>query len=256
VFVSARLIVSVSGLGSCPLDVPARLAVELDSREVPLSLVVTPTRLAAAPAMTEWVRKRVAGGDALLLRGFDRLAGHLNPARWPARTAILPAHETRLQLIAARTALSQLDLTADGYAPRGWLVPPGTLDVLRRNGFRVCAELRGVRDLQSGELVPGRVLGTGPVPWQGEHTEPWWCRATVLGAARAARLGRLVRVAVPAAGLSRPGITAAILDAVDIALHHNARPTTYQGLIEPAAVPRQRSATQSGRTRRSVTARP
>jgi len=177
--VSARLIVSVSGLGSCPPDVPARLAAELDRREVPLSLVVTPSRLAAAPAMTEWVRKRVDGGDALLLRGFDHLAGHLNPARWPKRTAVLPAHETRLQLIAARTALNQLHLTTDGYAPRGWLVPPGTLDVLRRNGFRVCAELRGVRDLQSGELVPGRVLGPGTTPWQGEHTEPWWCRATV-----------------------------------------------------------------------------
>jgi uncharacterized protein len=252
--VSARLIVSVSGLGSCPPDVPARLAAELDRREVPLSLVVTPSRLAAAPAMTEWVRKRVDGGDALLLRGFDHLAGHLNPARWPKRTAVLPAHETRLQLIAARTALNQLQLTTDGYAPRGWLVPPGTLDVLRRNGFRVCAELRGVRDLQSGELVPGRVLGPGTTPWQGEHTEPWWCRATVLGAARAARLGRLVRVAVPASGLTRPGIAAAILDAVDIALHHDARPTTYQGLITPPALPSPRSATRS--TRRSVTARP
>jgi predicted deacetylase len=252
--VSARLIVSVSGLGSCPLDVPARLAAELDSRGVPLSLIVTPSRLATAPAMTEWIRTRVAGGDALLLRGFDQLAGHLNPARWPVRTAVLPAHETRLQLIAARTALNQLDLTADGYAPRGWLVPPGTLDVLRRNGFRVCAELRGVRDLQSGELLPGRVLGPGPVPWQGEHTEPWWCRAVVLGAARAARLGRLVRVAVPAAGLVRPGITAAILDAVDIALHHDARPTTYADLIKSPAVPRPRSATRPAR--RSVTTRP
>jgi predicted deacetylase len=251
--VSARLIVSLSGLGGCPLDVPARLSAELDRRGVPLSLVVTPARLAVAPAMTEWVRSRVAGGDALLLRGFDQLAGHLNPARWPVRTAVLPAHETRLQLIAARTALSQLDLTADGYAPRGWLVPPGTLDVLRRNGFRVCAELRGVRDLHSGELLPGRVLGPGPAPWQGEHTEPWWCRATVLGAARAARLGRLVRVAVPTAGLARPGIAAAILDAVDIALHHGARPTTYPGLITSPALPRPRSATQP--TRRSVTAR-
>jgi len=138
------------------------------------------------------------------LRGFDQLAGHLNPARWPVRTAVLPAHETRLQLIAARTALNQLDLTADGYAPRGWLVPPGTLEVLRPQRLPSLRGTTRVRDLQSGELLPGRVLGPGPVPWQGEHTEPWWCRAVVLGAARAARLGRLVRVAVPAAGLARP----------------------------------------------------
>ncbi|HEX4701410.1 MAG TPA: DUF2334 domain-containing protein [Pseudonocardiaceae bacterium] len=239
---SSRLVVSVSGLGGGPLDVPARLAAELDRRLVPLSLAVTPARLAAAPHVTEWLRGRLAGGDALLLRGSDRLAGRPCPARWPAVTAVLPAHETRLQLIASLATLGQLDLTVDGFAPRGWLVPPGTLDVLRRNGFRVCAELRGVRDLRSGELLPGRVLGPGTEPWQGEHTEPWWCRAAVLGAARAARLGRLVRIAVPASHLARPGIAAAVLDAVDIALHYGARPTTYPGLVRPSLNRRQAQA--------------
>ncbi len=233
--VSARLVVSVSGLGG-PLDAIARLATELDRRSVPLSLVITPARLRAAPAVADWVRSRAVAGDALLLHGCDHVAGRLSPARWSVGAAVLPAHETRLQLVAARAALTQLDLTVDGFAPRGWLVPPGTLEVLRRNGFRVCAELRGVRDLDTGHLLPGRVLGPGPVPWQGQHTEPWWCRAVVLGAARAARLGRLVRVAVPAAsGLARPGIATAILDAVDIALHHGAEPTTYAGLISQPA---------------------
>lgn len=251
--VSARLVVSLSGLGAGPLDVTERLAAELDRRAVPLSLVITPTRLLAMPHVTQWVRARDAGGDALLLRGCDHLAGRLSPARWPVGpAAVLPAHETRLQLVAARAALAQLDLSVDGFAPRGWLVPPGTLEVLRDNGFRLCAELRGVRDLRTGELVAGRVLGPGPTPWQGAHTEPWWCRATVLGAARAARLGRLVRVAVPASGLARPGIAAAVLDAVDIALHHGAEPTTYPGLLRPSlptrlpTPPRQRTSGSAG----------
>jgi hypothetical protein len=167
-------------------------------------------------------------------------------------TAVLPAHETRLQLIAARATLAQLDLTVDGYAPRGWLVPPGTLDVLRFNGFRVCAELRGVRDLTTGELMAGRVLGPGPAPWHGERTEPWWCRAMILGAARAARLGRLVRIALPAADLASPAIAQAVLDAVDIALHHGAVPTTYPGLVH-RSLPRQRDGRRARAEARAAT---
>lgn len=238
---TTRLVVSVSGLGGAPLPATGWLAAELDRRSVPLSLLVTPPRLAAAPDVADWVRHRVTGGDAPVLRGLERLAGRPRPDRWLAGMAVLPAHETRLQLIAARAALAQLDLTVDAYAPPGWLVPPGTLDVLRRDGFRACAELRGVRDLGTGDLVPGRVLGPGSGPWQGERTEPWWCRAMVLGAARAARLGRLVRLAVPAFALARPGIAAAVIDAVDIALHHGAEPTTYPGLVGPV-LPRQRAA--------------
>lgn len=239
---TARLVVSVSGLGAAPLERSGALARELDRRSVPLSLLVSPRQLVGAPDVADWVRKRVEVGDAPVLRGLERLAGRPRPDRWlsGAGMAVLPAHETRLQLIAARATLAQLDLGVDCYAPPGWLVPPGTLDVLRYNGFTACAELRGVRDLVTGELVPGRVLGPGPGPWHGERTEPWWCRAMVLGAARAARLGRLVRLAVPAADLGRPGIGTALLDAVDIALHHGAVPTTYPGLVVPA-VPRQRS---------------
>lgn len=248
---TAQLVVSVSGLARNAPHVPARLAAELDRRAVPLSLLITPKRLLAAPEVTDWLRVRSAGGDALLLRGLDQLAGRPRPARWPAGMAVLPAHETRLQVVAARAALAQLGLAVDGFAPPGWLVPTGTLEVLRRNGFRVCAELRGVRDLRTDTLLPGRVLGPGSSPWQGERTEPWWCRAAVLGAARAARLGRLVRIAVPAADLDRPGIVTAVLDAVDIALHHGAVPTTYPGLVGRAPLvpsPRRPMASVAGQT--------
>lgn len=228
--VTALLVVSVSGLRGARLSVCSSLAATLDERGVPLSLLLSPHHLATAPRLADWVRGRVAGGDAPLLRGVERLAGRPRPGWWlGSGLAVLPAHETRLHVIAARAALAQLDLSVLGYAPPGWLVPAGTLEVLRANGFTVCAESRGVRDLGSGGLVPGRVLGPGP--WRGERTEPWWCRAMVLGAARAARAGRLVRVAVPAGDLGRPGVLQATLDAVDIALHHGAEPATYASIV-------------------------
>jgi predicted deacetylase len=256
--VTAQLVVSVSGLVRSAPHVTARLADELDRRSVPMSLLITPKPLLAAPEVTDWLRARSSGGDALLLRGIEGWAGRPRPARWHAGVTVLPAHETRLQLLAARAALAHLDLAVDGFAPPGWLVPTGTLEVLRRNGFRVCAELRGVRDLRSDTLLPGRVLGLG-APWQGERTEPWWCRAAVLGAARAARLGRLVRLAVPAADLARPGIVTAVLDAVDIALHHGAVPTTYAGLVERMPVlpsPRRPQTSASSARGNTVTAVP
>jgi predicted deacetylase len=87
-----------------------------------------------------------------------------------------------------------------------------------------------VHDLRAGVAHRGRVLGFGGMPTQ--HAEPWWCRAMVLGAARAARRGGLVRLAVDATDLTRPGRRAALLDAVDIALHHGALPGTYAGSPE------------------------
>lgn len=229
---SALLVVSVSGLSGARLSDCSSLAASLDQRGVPLSLLLSPRYLASAPRLADWVRGRVACGDAALLRGVERLAGRPRPGWWPASgLAVLPAHETRLQLVAARAALARLDLPVRGYAPPGWLVPPGTLKVLRDNGFSVCVESRGVRDLGTGELVPGRVLGPGPAGWRGERAEPWWCRAMVLGADRRARSDRLVRVALPAAGLCRPGIRQAALDAVDIALHHGAEPATYVSVV-------------------------
>jgi uncharacterized protein len=233
--VTARLVVSVSGLGVSPLDATARLASELDDRSVPMSLLITPKRLLAAPSVRDWLHDRTARGDALLLHGFDRPATLPRPTWWPT-VAGLPAHETGLQLVAARAALQRLDLTVDGFAPPGWLVTGGTLDLLRRNGFRVCVELRGVHDLTTGTLLPGRLYGFG----RGQRTEPWWCRAAVLGASRAARLDRLVRLTVASADLARPGVVRAVLDAVDLALHHGAAPTTSPGLFRPSLVPRQR----------------
>ncbi len=69
---------------------------------------------------------------------------------------------------------------------------------------------------------------------EGVLTEAWWCRTLVLPDERAARREGVVRVAVEARPLSRPGSRQAMLDAVDLALMHGCVPTVYQWRARPA----------------------
>jgi predicted deacetylase len=228
------------------LDATLRLAAELDDRSVPMSLLVNPKRQSAEPAVLDWLRARATGAhgtDALALHGMtapDRgarrtyprwttAAGLTNALRGP-EFAVLPAHEAGLKLLAARAMLHHLGLPTESFAPPNWVASPGTLSALRRHGFRLCAELRGVRDLLGGSVRAGRVLGFGP----GRQAEHWWCAALVLGAGRIARRGGLVRLAVDAADLTRAGVAVAVRDAVDISLHHGATPLTYADLAGSA----------------------
>jgi len=224
------MLVSLSGINARSLDRGADLSDELAARGVPLSLLLAP-RIAGAdqPApVLGWVRARRAAGDALLQHGYDHPAEPRSlVGRRRAEFAALPAHEAGLRLIAAGSAMERLDLLPDGFVPPRWLASPGTLIALRRKGFQLCADLVGVRDLRTGIVHRGRVLGLG----SGERTEPWWCFALVMGAARTARRGGLVRLAVDTADLVRSGPRQALLDAVDIALHHGARPLTYPELV-------------------------
>jgi hypothetical protein len=52
-----------------------------------------------------------------------------------------------------------------------------------------------------------------------------------MSAARIARRGGLVRLAVGTADLARSGPRQALLDAVDIALHHGVQAFTYPDLV-------------------------
>jgi len=78
--------------------------------------------------------------------------------------------------------------------------------------------------------VRGRVLGIG----EGFLSEPWWCRTLVLSAERTARRDGIVRVAVTARHLRKPGPRQAMLDAVDLALMHQCVPAVYQWDPYPA----------------------
>jgi uncharacterized protein len=227
--VTARLLVSLSGINAWTLDLGADLCDRLAARGVPLSLLLAP-RVGGAdqPApVLGWVRERRAAGAALLQHGCDQAAEQRSLGRRRAEFAALPAHEAGLRLTAADTAMERLGLAPEGFVPPRWLASPGTLVALRHRGFPLCADLGAVRDLRTGTVHRGRLQGFG----FGERTEPWWCLALVMGAARIARRGGLVRLAADTADLARSGPRQALLDAVDIALHHGARPVTYPDLV-------------------------
>ncbi|MET0234150.1 MAG: DUF2334 domain-containing protein [Kibdelosporangium sp.] len=233
---SARLVVSLSGIGSRTLHRCVDLAGELDPRGVALSLLFAPrvAGLGQPSVVVDWVRQRRAQGDALLLHGFDLTTA----PRRRAEFGSLPAHEAGLRLTAARRTMENHGLELDSFAPPHWAASAGTLTALRRNRFTLCADMNKIYDLKSGNIYKGRVHGLA----YGERVEPWSCFALVLGMARAARRGGLVRLSVDATDLARPGPRRAILDAVDIATHHGAEPVTYQTVV----------ASPWGRTRTSV----
>ncbi|TVT18507.1 DUF2334 domain-containing protein [Amycolatopsis acidiphila] len=234
------MLVSLSGIGPRTLHRCADLAAELDRRKVPLSLLFAP-QLAGTPAVTEWVRTRTRLGNGLLLHGFDHRVGPAHRTHFgrKAEFAALPAHEARLRLIAAQAAFDRAGLVADGFAPPRWLASRGTLEALRGQGFRLCADLAAVHDLDTGTVHRARVQDFASQP---NRTETVRCFALVLASARAAKRGGLVRLGMDAADLVRPGLRQALLDAVDVALENRAFGTTYQSL---AASPR-------GATRTSV----
>ena len=234
----ARLLVSLSGIGPRTLHRCADLAAELDHRKVPLSLLFDPR---ADRAVTDWIRTRTPHGDGLILHGYDHRVPPSHRAVTFGRKAEfagLPAHEARLRLIAAQGALDRAGLAADGFAPPRWLASRGTLEALRGQGFRFCADLAAVHDLRTGDVHRARLQEFSSQ----QRTETVRCFALVLAAARAARRGGLVRLGVDAADLARPGLRQALLDAVDVALENRAFGSTYQSL---AASPR-------GATRTSV----
>ena len=237
---SASLVVSIAGINESTLDACHDLAAELDRRSVPLSLLVAPKGLLATHRpVLDWINARAAGSDALVLHGFDHGDNVSTTRRLLTGAALVPAHEAGLKLVSLRTRLDALGLRPECFAPAHWVIVPGALESLRRAGFRVCAELHGVRDLRRDELALGRVIGFG----QGEHGLSWRCLAVVMSASRTARKGSLVRLAVDGAMLGRPGVLGAMVDAVDIALHHNATPTTYRDLVPPLVLPTRKPTT-------------
>ncbi|RSM64158.1 DUF2334 domain-containing protein [Kibdelosporangium aridum] len=223
---SARLVVSLSGIGIRTLHRCAELAGELDLRGVSLSLLFAP-RLAGAgqhPVVVDWVRQRRAHGDALLLHGFDLT----DAPRRRAEFGSLPAHEAGLRITAARRLMGRLDLEeVDSFAPPQWSVSPGTLTALRRNDFTLCADATKIYDLRTDTVHKGRLHALSA----SERVETWSCFALVLSVARAARRGGLVRLSVDATDLAKSGPRRAILDAIDIATHHGAVSRTYQTAV-------------------------
>jgi uncharacterized protein len=229
--VAGQLIVSVSGVSERTLDDVEAFRAELDARAVPVSFLVAPRlkggyRLDRDPLTVEWLAARRAHGDAIVLHGFDEAATKKRHGEF----ATLPAHEANLRLMGADRVLEHLGLRTRLFAAPGWTVSAGTVTALPRNGFRLLAGLSGITDLVRQTTVRARVLGIG----EGFLTEPWWCRTLVLSAERTARRAGIVRVAVAARQLRRPGPRQAMLDAMDLALMHRCTPAVYEWRPYPA----------------------
>ncbi len=218
--VSDRTLVDVAECQSC-----------LDKRGVPASFLVAPRlkggyRLDRDVTTVDWLTERRSGGDAVVLHGFDEAATKARRGEF----ATLPAHEANLRLLAADRVLEHLGLRTRMFAAPGWNISQGAVTVLPRNGFRLLAGLAGITDLVRQRTERSRVLGIG----EGFLTEPWWCRTLVLSAERTARRSGLVRLAVAARHLRRPGIRNAMLEAVDLALLHSCLPAVYEWQTRPA----------------------
>ncbi|MGE2688373.1 DUF2334 domain-containing protein [Mycolicibacterium pulveris] len=222
---AGQLIVSISGISDRTLPDVDLFCAELDARGVPASFLVAPRlkggyRIEADAPTADWLRTRRDGGDAVVLHGFDEAATKKRRGEF----ATLPAHEANLRLMGADRAMEHAGLRTRLFAAPGWTVSPGTITALPRNGFRVVAGLSGITDLVRATTVRARVLGVG----EGFLSEPWWCRTLVLSAQRIARRDGVVRIAVCARHLRKPGPRQAMLDAVDLALRHGCVPTVYQ----------------------------
>jgi predicted deacetylase len=229
--VAGQLIVSVSGVSDRTLTEVDAFCELLDARGVPASFLVAPRikggyRLDSDAPTVEWLADRRERGDAIVLHGFDEAATKKRRGEF----ATLPAHEANLRLMAADRVLEHLGLRTRLFAAPGWTVSQGTVTALPRNGFRLLAGLSGITDLVRQTMVRARVLGIG----EGFLSEPWWCRTLVLAAERTARRDGIVRVAVHARHLRRPGPRQAMLDAVDLALMHRCVPAVYQWQPYPA----------------------
>ena len=228
---AGELIVSISGIKDRTIDDVAAFRAELEARRVPVSLLVAPRlkggyRLDQDQPTVEWLRLRRTAGDALVLHGYDEAA----TKKLRGEFATLQAHEANLRLMGADRVLEHLGLRTRLFAAPGWNVSQGAVTALPRNGFRLLAGINGITDLVRHTTVRARVLGIG----EGFLTEPWWCRTMVLAAERTARRSGIVRVAVAARQLRRPGPRQAMIDAIDLALMHHCTPAVYRWEPRPA----------------------
>jgi predicted deacetylase len=222
---TGQLIVSVSGISARTVSAVDEFCGQLDARGVPVSLLVAPRlkggyRLDEDPGTVDWLVQRRARGAAVVLHGYDEAA----TKRRRAEFAVLPAHEANLRLTAADRILDHLGLRTRLFAAPGWSVSEGATRVLPRNGFRLLVGAAGTTDLVRGGTERARVLGIGA----GYLAEAWWCRTLVLSAQRTARRGGIVRLAVSAPQLRKPGPQQAALDVVDLALLHGCAPGVYR----------------------------
>ncbi|SDJ86950.1 hypothetical protein SAMN04487820_102449 [Actinopolyspora mzabensis] len=213
----------------------ASFAARLDRLRAGLSVFV-PASLLTGSAVTDWLRERLASGDALVLHGLEPPRSNRIRGRHDDRRR--PRHEAGLRLTAVNAVLEAAGLGSETFAPLGGRASTGTLAALRAAGFGACVEPEVLRDLRTGRVRRSRV-GT----LTGFRSESARCRGLRSMAEREirARPGRawpgLVRLAISAEDLGHPARRAAVHDAIDLALLHGAVPATYPELVAPPPAP-------------------
>lgn len=240
------MIVSVSGIGAHTRESAEEFAQLMDQRGVPLSLLVAPRlkdkyQLRDDQETVEWLHSRRDRGDAIVLHGYDQAATKHRRAEF----AVLPHHEALLRLTAADRMMEQVGLRTRLFAAPRWIVSSGAMAALPEAGFRIAASLSAITDLERGMALRSWVYGIGDGLGRGNaaggdrySAEPWWCRALVMGAGRVSRRGGVLRLAISATQLGKPGPHQAILDAVDLALYHEVEPTVYHWPTDSASTTR------------------
>ena len=133
--------VPVPGPGD-PLAAAVALADALDTRRVPLTLLVGPR---PHPDVADWVRARRRVGDAVLVAGTG-------PGAVPDHR--LPEHEARLRLTATSRTLDAHGVAVDGFAAPGGAVSGGVRRALVPAGLDLLLDADGVHRLDAaGERV-------------------------------------------------------------------------------------------------------
>lgn len=240
----ARLVVSLHDVSPATAAETARWCADADELGVPVSLLVIPgswhgTCLAAEPGYAEVLRDRVARGDELLLHGWEHHCGRSGSwarrgigrvvARGAAEFAALDEPSAAWRLAAGQSVLSDLDLTADGFTPPGWLASPAAERAMTRAGFQYTTSHLGVRDLRNRRMYRGFAWSHRP---GGGFTERLGASLVGTLAHRSLVKGRLVRLALHPDDLYRPGLRDVTLRVIEAVLARGYRATTYSGVIE------------------------
>ncbi|MFI9505446.1 DUF2334 domain-containing protein [Nocardia sp. NPDC052566] len=224
----------------------ARWCADADAFGIPVSLLVIPgpwrgARLAERPDYASFLRARRAGGDEIMVHGWEHRAGPEGAlprrlvgravARGAAEFAALDTAQAAAKLRDATAVLAGHELSATGFTPPGWLASPGAMRALRAAGFSHTTSHFGAHDLRTGKLHRGFALSHRP---GGGWSERFGAALFETQARRAARRGGLVRLALHPDDLGRPGLREVTLRAIDAALTEGARACTYAELVGSA----------------------
>jgi predicted deacetylase len=240
---SAKLVVSVHDVGPGSAEETARWCADADSLGIPVALLVIPGRwrgmaLAEAQDYAATLRARRQRGDEIVQHGWEHVAGPEGSrlrravgravARGAAEFAALDEAEAGRRIECGRRVLDAHGLDARGFTPPGWLASPAAERSLARAGFTHTTSHFGVKDLRTGRLHRGFAYSHRPGGGAGERIG---ARMLAAGAARAARRGGLVRIALHPDDLRSPGLREITLRTIETVLAAGAVATTYAGVV-------------------------